>query len=73
MSIETNRYDPETDRLNFIINRDGTRAAVEFAHRTMVSYRRHVLYGHIDRLLMRRKYIESYLAFKRFAREQERP
>jgi len=59
----------ETSRLNFLIQRDGMEGALEFARRTLVSYRRHVLSGKFDKLMMRRGFIESYLTFKRFIKQ----
>lgn len=65
--LTPDKYEPETDRLQFIIARDGIDEAIIFAYRTMVAYRRAVLSKQImydsDK---RRTFIESYLAFKRF-------
>jgi hypothetical protein len=55
----------EFDRLIFLIRRDGLEKAKEFAKRGVVSYRKHVLSK--KSLIHRKKFIESYLAFKRFA------
>lgn len=62
------KYQPETARLTFLIERDGMVGAIDFAARTKVSYRRKVLEGKLD-THMRRGFIESYLAFKRFVRD----
>jgi hypothetical protein len=60
-------YHPETDRLNFLINRGGIGEAMEFAERTMKIYRRVVLSK--DRSKEdRRTFVQSYLAFKHFLR-----
>lgn len=71
----------EQDRLNFIIQRDGIDAAVDFARNTMKIYRKSVLrshkrgYGYNSQKgnihfasipEFRRKFIESYCAFKKF-------
>lgn len=62
-------YGVETNRLNFLIERDGIDGAVEFAKRTLVSYRRAVVNRDITRD-KRQGFIESYLAFKRFLHDQ---
>jgi hypothetical protein len=54
----------ENERLSFIENRDGKEAAIAFAKRTMMIYRRHVL--KIKGLLKRRSFIISYLEFKAY-------
>lgn len=59
-----NRYDPETKRLDFLLERDGLGETLKFAIRTMKSYRRAVL-NDVGRE-RKRTFIESYLAFKRF-------
>jgi hypothetical protein len=62
------RYKPETDRLTFLQGRDGLAGAIDFARRTMVIYRRVVVSK--DRSKEdRRTFVESYLAFKRFLRD----
>lgn len=77
----------EQQRIQFMINRDGIDAAVDFARRTMVSYRKAVLrsykrgYGpksqkgniHFASIPeYRRKFIESYCAFKKFIKDNSK-
>ena len=60
----------EQTRLDFLIDRDGLEGALEFARRTRDIYRSHVLF--MKRKFMRdgrAAYVQSYLAFKRFIRE----
>jgi len=66
--------DPESTRIKFLIERDGIEATREWVARTMKIYRQAVLYkgdmnkhGHFaTNIVYRRKFIESYLSFKRF-------
>ena len=67
----SNRYDPETDRLNFLVERDGLNGAIDFAVRTLTSYRRAVVHRRISKEA-RRDFIESVLAFKRCLDDQNR-
>ena len=64
---------PERDRLMFIVETQGFEAALDFAKRTMVSYRRAVLskIGMCTTKRGRASFIESYLAFKKFIRMNE--
>jgi hypothetical protein len=62
------RYQPETSRLTFLRDRDGLAGAIEFARRTMVTYRR-VVVGKDRSKEDRRQFVESYLAFKRFLKD----
>ncbi|MCK5611598.1 hypothetical protein KAR91_57540 [Candidatus Pacearchaeota archaeon] len=55
----------EFDRLSFLIKRDGLEKAKEFARRGVNAYRKTILSK--KSLIHRREFIESYLAFKRFA------
>lgn len=61
--------DAEQDRLSRLIRRDGEEEARQWAQRTAAIYRGSVLnrdhFAHAGEY--RRKFIESYLAFKRFA------
>lgn len=61
----------ETQRLKFLIERDGMEGALDFARRTLVSYRRHVLARRRLRFdkNLRLPFAQSYLAFKRFILE----
>ena len=61
-------YGCETQRLNLIVERYGLEEAISFAKRTIVAYRRVVLYKQIlpDKSHL---FVESYLAFKRFIRD----
>lgn len=62
------KYQPETGRLAFLQDRDGLAGAVDFARRTMAIYRRVVVSK--DRGKQeRRTFVESYLAFKRFLKD----
>ena len=65
MTIDFDRYEPESDRLRFMYERDGLDGVVEFAWNTRQGYRRHVVQGKCPKE-RRRSFIESYLAFKRF-------
>lgn len=65
----------ELDRLWFISTRDGEPAAVEFAERTLRTYRKAVLHSnkrghprphHASLPEYRRGFIESYCAIKKF-------
>src|SRR5512145_1008501 len=56
----------EAGRLRFLVRRDGVQAAVEWAGRTMRTYRQVVLQHRAT--MYRRPLIESYLALKRFLR-----
>jgi len=69
----------ETERLNFIEARDGKAAAIEFAQRTMAIYRKSVLQSrkrgfakphHASIPEYRETFIESYLAFKEYLRNE---
>ena len=62
------KYGRETDRLQFIEDRDGLKKAELFALQGIKSYRRNVLSikGHVHK----RKLIESYLCFKKFYHEK---
>ena len=55
----------EISRLQFIEKRDGITEAINFAKRTMVSYRRMVLSKRPKRSL-RKSFIESYITFKKY-------
>ena len=60
----------EQTRLDFLIDRDGLEGAVAFARQTRDIYRSHVLY--MKRTFKRdgrAAYVQSYLAFKRFVRD----
>lgn len=65
----------ETDRLNFMIRRDGDVKAREFAIRTLRIYRACVLmngrngrkFHHASLPQFRRSFIDSYLCLKHFA------
>lgn len=59
----------EQQRLDFLIDRDGMEGALEFARRTMVSYRRYVLDRKRCVRELRPIFIKSYLDFKRFIEE----
>ena len=61
----TMNYGIETERLMFMINRDGLEEAVRFAVQTRNIYRTAVVKKKVSRE-MRRTYIESYLCFKQF-------
>jgi hypothetical protein len=70
----------ETSRLEFIKNRDGLDAAIDFAKRTLVAYRKAVLCSrkrgvatphHASLPEYRRTFIESYCAFKSFLEENK--
>ncbi len=63
--IDYTRYGIEANRLRFMVERDGLEEALEFAVRTRMGYRRHILQEKAPREL-RRGFIQSYLAFKRF-------
>lgn len=56
----------EAERLAFLLRRDGPSAAAAFAAATMRVYRR-VVVERKAATLYRRRLIESYCAFKRFA------
>jgi len=66
--------DPEKSRIEFLIKRDGLEATKKWVAQTMQTYRRAVLdkgdinkHGNVaSTRAYRRKYIESYLSFKRF-------
>jgi len=64
------KYYPESGRLQFLADRDGIEGAIEFAGRTMVSYRRAVVLKKVPRE-NRRGFIQSYLAFKQFLRDNK--
>ena len=60
----------EQTRLDFLIERDGLEGAISFAARTRDIYRSHVLY--MKRTFKRdgrKAYVQSYLAFKQFVRD----
>ncbi len=71
--------DPEKRRIEFLIERDGLEATRAWVARTMKIYRQAVLYkGDINKrghfattIAFRRKFIESYLSFKKFLRETQ--
>ena len=54
----------EESRLQFIMNRDGFEASVEFTKRGMSTYRKAVL--HTKGLVHKREFIDRYLDFKRY-------
>jgi hypothetical protein len=58
----------ETDRLQFILDRDGLEEALSFAERTLIIYRRHVIGKYCTRE-NRRAFVCSYLDFKRFIKQ----
>ena len=66
----------ETQRLQFIENRDGKEASLEFARRTMKQYRQAILCSrkrgmkphHASIPEYRRSFIESYYSFKQYIR-----
>ena len=73
--MDYSKYEPEAHRLRLLVERDGLPSAVEFARTTKASYRRATLHG-LSRSRdmriatnLRRGYIESYLAFKRFEKD----
>ena len=64
--MDLSQYEPEADRLAFLVDRDGLEGAKEFAERTKVSYRRKVLERKFLNNEIRVSFIRSYLALKRF-------
>lgn len=67
--MDLSRYEPEADRLAFLVDRDGLEGAKEFAQRTKVSYRRKVLENKFISTEMKLRYVRAYLAFKRFTND----
>lgn len=65
--MNTKHYGLEDNRLKFLIGRDGMNGALDFAQRTKNIYRSATLRGLPDRF--RRGYIQSYLAFKQFIKD----
>lgn len=63
------QYFPESNRLQFIYERDNLEEAYNFARKTLPIYRNHVLKRKYDVLNKRRTFIESYLAFKKFIKD----
>lgn len=70
----------ETNRLNFVVNRDGLSNAVLFAKQSIQMYRTSVLLSrkrgytnphHASLPHYRRGFIESYCAFKRFVAQND--
>jgi hypothetical protein len=68
----------EQDRIDFIIARDGLDGAIDFASRTIKSYRTAVLTSrkrghkkphHASLEMYRRSFIESYVVLKKFLQE----
>lgn len=78
-------YQGEIDRLNFITQRDGLDAAIEFAKRGIKIYREGVLRSHkrknfrnldytpshLSHMPMRRFAIMAYLQYKEFIKHNE--
>ena len=73
MLIDT-EYPLEYDRINFVIERDGLKKAIEFAKQTLKVYRKSVLHSakrgiekphHASFRDFRPKFIKRYLEFKR--------
>lgn len=73
-------YGVETERLQFIVERDGLVEAVHFAKTTLENYRKAILHSvkrghrnphHASIQDYRLKFIESYLGFKAFLREHQ--
>lgn len=68
--ISFDNYQPETERLKFIYDRDGYDGVVDFAKRTMKIYRQAVIRHDGFARSKRKLYIQSYLAFKQFLYDQ---
>jgi hypothetical protein len=70
----------ESERIDFLIRRDGHEKAREFAVRTLRAYRKCLLmtgnggrkFHHASLPQYRRSFVESYLYLKRFARASAR-
>lgn len=71
----------ESARLNFIAERDGFDAAIAFAQATLPAYRKAVLCStkrgerkphHASAPTFRRGFIQSYLSFKTFLKQNAR-
>lgn len=60
------RYQPESNRLQFLLDRDGLKETYDFAKRTMVSYRRQILDNRVTSQQTRKEFYQSYRALKQF-------
>lgn len=63
----------EHDRLNFMLERDGLEATLEFATRVHTTYRKSLLKknNHLSVDLFRRSTIESVLVLRQFLRQHK--
>lgn len=63
----------EVPRIIFLIDRDGVNSAIEWVRRTLCIYRSSVLnHKHFaSSHEYRRRFIESYLSFKHWLKQQE--
>ena len=68
MSLLLQNYPEEGNRIQFLIDRDGLDAAIDFVSQTMMLYRKAVVFKRdpCKSRSYRIKFVRSYLEFKRF-------